>query len=99
MLIKKVIKKFGGEEKSLYLCTRLQEARAFSSVGLEHLPYKQRVGGSNPSTPTLGCFPRGLSGLRGIFLFFYFSSLLFLKDYYMYYVFSHRKSVILQSNF
>ena len=28
------------------------EKRAFSSVGLEHLPYKQRVGGSNPSTPT-----------------------------------------------
>ncbi len=27
-------------------------ARAFSSAGLEHLPYKQRVGGSNPSTPT-----------------------------------------------
>ena len=26
--------------------------RAFSSAGLEHLPYKQRVGGSNPSTPT-----------------------------------------------
>ena len=24
----------------------------FSSVGSEHLPYKQRVGGSNPSTPT-----------------------------------------------
>ena len=37
---------------SLYLCTRLQKARAFSSAGLEHLPYKQRVGGSNPSTPT-----------------------------------------------
>ena len=41
----------------LYLCTRFQEqsnceARAFSSAGLEHLPYKQRVGGSNPSTPT-----------------------------------------------
>ena len=34
-----------------YLCTRL-ENRAFSSAGLEHLPYKQRVGGSNPSTPT-----------------------------------------------
>ena len=29
------------------------EFREFSSVGLEHLPYKQRVGGSNPSTPTL----------------------------------------------
>ena len=25
----------------------------FSSAGLEHLPYKQRVGGSNPSTSTL----------------------------------------------
>ena len=27
--------------------------REFSSAGSEHLPYKQRVGGSNPSTPTL----------------------------------------------
>jgi hypothetical protein len=26
--------------------------REFSSAGLEHLPYKQRVGGSIPSTPT-----------------------------------------------
>ncbi len=33
-------------------CTRFQKAGAFSSAGLEHLPYKQRVGGSNPSTPT-----------------------------------------------
>ena len=31
--------------------------RGFSSAGSEHLPYKQRVGGSNPSTPTKrGCF-------------------------------------------
>ena len=31
---------------------------SFSSAGSEHLPYKQRVGGSNPSTPTndKGCF-------------------------------------------
>ena len=29
-----------------------EETRAFSSAGSEHLPYKQRVGGSNPSTPT-----------------------------------------------
>ena len=29
-----------------------QTTREFSSAGLEHLPYKQRVGGSNPSTPT-----------------------------------------------
>ena len=41
---------FGGFKKTPYLCTRLQKARAFSSAGLEHLPYKQRVGGSNPST-------------------------------------------------
>ena len=27
--------------------------RALSAAGSEHLPYKQRVGGSNPSTPTL----------------------------------------------
>ncbi len=29
-----------------------QMTRALSSAGLEHLPYKQRVGGSNPSAPT-----------------------------------------------
>ena len=27
---------------------------ALSSAGSEHLPYKQRVGGSNPSAPTQG---------------------------------------------
>ena len=32
--------------------------RALSSAGSEHLPYKQRVGGSNPSAPTfLSLFP------------------------------------------
>ena len=45
-------KKFGGFKKMLYLCTRLRKVRALSSAGLEHLPYKQRVGGSNPSAPT-----------------------------------------------
>ena len=30
----------------------IENERAFSSAGSEHLPYKQRVGGSNPSTPT-----------------------------------------------
>ncbi len=29
-----------------------QKKWEFSSAGSEHLPYKQRVGGSNPSTPT-----------------------------------------------
>ena len=51
---------------SPYLCTRLQKVRAFSSAGLEHLPYKQRVGGSNPSAPTKEF--RNYSGL--FFLFF-----------------------------
>ena len=51
--LKKHHEKFGGVQKSHYLCNRLRQVRAFSSAGLEHLPYKQRVGGSNPSTPTI----------------------------------------------
>ena len=39
--------------------TALKKGREFSSAGSEHLPYKQRVGGSNPSTPTK---PRLISG-------------------------------------
>ena len=45
-------------KKSTYLCTR-NNKRALSSAGLEHLPYKQRVGGSNPSAPTGVFFPVG----------------------------------------
>uniref|UniRef100_UPI003FF0DDA8 hypothetical protein n=1 Tax=Prevotella sp. TaxID=59823 RepID=UPI003FF0DDA8 len=41
---KKIAQKFGGTTKKSYLCNRLRKARAFSSAGLEHLPYKQRVG-------------------------------------------------------
>ena len=44
--------KFCSIKKKHYLCTALEDKRAFSSAGLERLPYKQRVGGSNPSTPT-----------------------------------------------
>ncbi len=45
---------FVGIRKSSTFASLLkQETRAFSSAGSEHLPYKQRVGGSNPSTPTL----------------------------------------------
>ena len=41
-------------EKS-YLCIAiLRKAWAISAAGSEHLPYKQRVGGSNPSSPTTG---------------------------------------------
>ena len=36
----------------VYLCTTQAKNWEFSSAGSEHLPYKQRVGGSNPSTPT-----------------------------------------------
>ena len=64
---KKIPQMFAGLKKSAYLCNRKRETtqaklkslnvfqcekRAFSSAGSEHLPYKQRVGGSNPSTPT-----------------------------------------------
>ena len=40
-----------------YLCSPIWKnglvlTREHSSVGLEHLPYKQRVGGSTPSAPT-----------------------------------------------
>ena len=44
--------KFAQLKLNDYFCNRLRKVRAFSSAGLEHLPYKQRVGGSNPSTPT-----------------------------------------------
>jgi hypothetical protein len=45
---------FGNKKSVLHLCTpNAQGKREFSSVGSEHLPYKQRVGGSNPSTPTV----------------------------------------------
>ncbi len=51
--LKKNTSKFGHDKKCLYLCNHLRQAtRALSSAGLEHLPYKQRVGGSNPSAPT-----------------------------------------------
>ena len=43
----------GSVEKS-YLCIAiLRKAWAISAAGSEHLPYKQRVGGSTPSAPTI----------------------------------------------
>ncbi len=36
-----------------YICSPFtRKFWEFSSAGLEHLPYKQRVTGSNPVTPT-----------------------------------------------
>ena len=52
---KNVSKSLVNHLKSHIFATAYDELRAFSSAGLEHLPYKQRVGGSNPSTPTKGC--------------------------------------------
>src|SRR6476646_12265208 len=43
-------KKFGNKRCALIFALPIK--REFSSAGLEHLPYKQRVGGSIPSTPT-----------------------------------------------
>ncbi len=44
-----------------------QSRREFSSAGSEHLPYKQRVGGSNPSTPTR--YDERLDNIQSLFLF------------------------------
>ena len=41
--------------------------RAISSVGSEHLPYKQRVGGSTPSSPTKKRLSNG-----SLFCFYYY---------------------------
>ena len=42
-------------------------SRAFSSAGSERLPYKQRVGGSNPSTPTIFLIIGSLAQLNRAF--------------------------------
>jgi hypothetical protein len=46
-----------------------QITREFSSAGSEHLPYKQRVGGSNPSTPT----EKRKAPSKGAFLFWHWA--------------------------
>ena len=54
MRTKKIIffgESFAGLQKTPIFASQLRKG-AFSSAGSEHLPYKQRVGGSNPSTPT-----------------------------------------------
>ena len=43
--------------------------RALSSVGSEHLPYKQRVGGSNPSAPTTETVKKPSTKVGGFFRF------------------------------
>ena len=67
--------------------------RAFSSAGSEHLPYKQRVGGSNPSTPT----PKRKSYEEIRETFFYFLPLLY-KLSFSFYLITQEKELILQSD-
>ncbi len=43
--------------------------RELSSAGSEHLPYKQRVAGSNPAVPTLKI--KDLQEIVGLFCFIY----------------------------
>ena len=45
---------FGDYKKSSIFAPAIEKRWRDSSAGSEHLPYKQRVGGSNPSTPTTG---------------------------------------------
>ena len=49
--------------------------REHSSVGLEHLPYKQRVGGSTPSAPT-----KSLAVYCGVFFVFNLAFWVSLQD-------------------
>ena len=62
--------------------------REHSSVGSEHLPYKQRVGGSNPSAPTNiqkdfqeaeSLFLFGVIFQEFILFFFFYSIVLSIK--------------------
>ena len=56
------------------LSPKRNEKREHSSVGSERLPYKQRVGGSTPSAPTLPLLPpperaysKAVAGMRLLF--------------------------------
>ena len=67
------------------------DERAFSSAGSEHLPYKQRVGGSNPSTPTKSDLSCGKS------LFCLILLPIFLYLHICQYFYTMRKSSLLWS--
>jgi hypothetical protein len=49
---KKHIQIYFENKKTLLTLQRFKSKRVVSSVGSEHLPYKQRVTGSNPVLPT-----------------------------------------------
>lgn len=47
--LKDFLKLFCIDKINIYICSPIRE---LSSAGSEHLPYKQRVTGSNPVAPT-----------------------------------------------
>ena len=51
-LKKKLTKNLHSSKIGCNFASLFEKARVLSSAGSEHLPYKQRVGGSNPSAPT-----------------------------------------------
>jgi hypothetical protein len=55
---------FSAPESTGRANTKLENIRALSSVGSEHLPYKQGVAGSNPAGPT-----KPSSNLEGFLIF------------------------------
>ena len=55
----KIFEKIWWIQTSCVTLHRFWQERALSSAGSERLPYKQRVGGSNPSAPTSHIHPRG----------------------------------------
>ena len=58
--------KFCKKEEKAYLCIAFERKRgALSSAGSERLPYKQRVGGSNPSAPTKASFSLSYAECKG----------------------------------
>ena len=79
---KKVRQKFAGKKKSRTFASLLKRKRgALSSVGSEHLPYKQRVGGSNPSAPTTD-----KETPYGCLLLFYVIVICFLDKFSLFYM-------------
>ncbi len=58
-------------KKQLLSLQHQNKERDFSSVGSEHLPYKQRVNGSNPLSPTktINFIKAAISGFFYVFKF------------------------------
>ena len=80
-IAEKIQIKFADKKKCRIFAIRFERnsvlIREHSSVGLEHLPYKQRVGGSTPSAPTISKQSPFQSSGRVIF---FYVSMAFIAD-------------------